>query len=103
MDVGAASGAAQARNTPNAAGSEPPPQPRLSAVEHGDLAAGRIRVAEGQVFAGTSDSAPATRDWGNQPPGSGYREAFDSAGFDRTRILAYSAKYALHSRNETTY
>ena len=79
MDVGAASGAAQARNTPNAAGSEPPPQPRLSAVEHGDLAAGRIRVAEGQVFAGTSDSAPATRDWGIQPPGSGYREAFDSA------------------------
>jgi hypothetical protein len=79
MDVGAASGAAQAQNAPKAVGSEPPPQPRLNPVEQGDLAAGRIRVAEGQVFAGTSDSAPATRAWGDQPPGSGYREAFDSA------------------------
>jgi hypothetical protein len=26
-----------------------------------------------------SDNAPATRNWGDQPPGSGYREAFDSA------------------------
>lgn len=78
MDVGAASSAAQARNAPDATGSEPP-QPRLNPVEQGDLAAGRLRVAEGQVFSGTSDSAPATRDWGDQPPGSGYREAFDSA------------------------
>lgn len=79
MDVGAASSAAQARNVPDAAGSEPPPQPRLNPIEQGDLAAGRLRVAEGQVFSGTSDSAPATRDWGDQPPRSGYREAFDSA------------------------
>lgn len=79
MDVGAASSAAQARNVPGAAASEPPPQPRLSPIEQGDLAAGRLRVAEGQVFSGTSDSAPATRDWGDQPPRSGYREAFDSA------------------------
>jgi hypothetical protein len=79
MDVGAASSAAQARSLPNAAGSEPPPQPRLNPVEQGDLAAGRLRVAEGQVFSGTSDSAPPTRNWGDQPPGSGYREAFDGA------------------------
>ncbi|WBY09459.1 hypothetical protein PIB19_09220 [Sphingomonas sp. 7/4-4] len=79
MDVGAASSAAQARNVPDTAGSEPPPQPRLNPIEQGDLAAGRLRVAEGQVFSGTSDSAPATRDWGDQPRGSGYREAFDGA------------------------
>jgi len=79
MDVGAASGAAQARNAPGAAGSEPPPQPRLNPVEQGDVAAGRLRIAEGQTFSGTSDSAPATRNWGDQPSGSGYREAFDNA------------------------
>ena len=79
MDVSAASGAGQARNLPSTAGSEPPPQPRLDPVQQGDLAAGRLRVAEGQVFSGTSEDAPHTRDWGDQQLGSGYREAFDGA------------------------
>jgi hypothetical protein len=78
MTIQATSGAAQVQQ-PTTTPADPPPPPRLSAVEQGDVAAGRLRVAEGQVFAGTSDSAPATRDWGSQPAGSGYRAAFDSA------------------------
>jgi hypothetical protein len=78
MTINSASGAGPLQqSTP--ARSDPPPPPPLSAVERGDLAAGRIRVAEGQVFSGVSDQAPATRDWGAQPAGSGYREAFDGA------------------------
>jgi hypothetical protein len=77
MTVSATSAAGQTQNT--APPSTEPPRPRLDVVQQGDLAAGRIRVAEGQVFSGTSDSAPATSRWGDQPSGSGYREAFDSA------------------------
>ena len=78
MTVQATSGA-QSIQGPQPSRGEPPPPPALSTVQQGDVAAGRLRVAEGQVFSGTSTSAPATSDWGNQPPGSGYREAFDSA------------------------
>lgn len=76
MTVQAASGALATSNRP-AGGAEPPPPPRLTAVEAGDVAAGRAMVVEGQVFSGTSPDAPATRNWGEQPAGSGYREAFD--------------------------
>jgi len=51
----------------------------LTTVQQGELAAGRIRVAEGQVFEGESGTAPRTSEWGSQPPGSAYRAAFDSA------------------------
>lgn len=61
----------------------PPPPPQLSPVEQGDVAAGRARVVEGQVFQfcanGQPCDVPATADWGRQPVGSGYREAFDQA------------------------
>lgn len=57
----------------------PPPPPPLTAVQSGEVAAGRLHVAEGRVFDGISASAPRTTDWGSQPAGSGYREAFDGA------------------------
>ncbi len=57
----------------------PPPPPRLSPVQQGDVAAGRAHVAEGRVFGDVSSDAPATATWGDQPVGTGYRAAFDSA------------------------
>lgn len=60
----------------------PPPSPRLSAVEQGDVAAGRLSTVEGRVFAvppaGTSNPAPPTVRWGEQPAGTPYRQTFES-------------------------
>lgn len=57
----------------------PPPPPPLTPVEQGNVAAGRAHVAEGLVFGPASDTAPPTAAWGQQPLGSAYRSAFDSA------------------------
>lgn len=60
------------------AGSAPPPPPPLSSVEEGDVAAGRARVVEGQVYAIGDRSAPATAHWGDEPVGTPYRQTFDA-------------------------
>jgi hypothetical protein len=73
MNINAISSASQLATSPP----PEPPQPSLTSVEQGDLKAGRIRVAEGQVFSGTSESAPKTADWGAQPQGTAYRAAFE--------------------------
>lgn len=65
--------------TQSSAGASPPPPPPMSPVEAGDVAAGRSMIVEGRLFQGTSPDAPPTRDWGEQPAGSTYRAAYDSA------------------------
>ncbi|KQT31710.1 hypothetical protein ASG29_07205 [Sphingomonas sp. Leaf412] len=57
----------------------PPPPPPLSAVQQGDVAAGRLRLVEGQAFSVGDPSAPAVATWADQPPTSAYRQAFDAA------------------------
>ena len=56
----------------------PPPPPQLSAVQQGDVAAGRSGVVEGQVYAVGDPSAPATATWGQQPVGTPYRTSYDA-------------------------
>lgn len=62
--------------------SAPPAPPPLSSVQQGDVAAGRAKVVEGQVFAvcpaGQPCDAPAVARWGDQPAGSAYRQTFDA-------------------------
>lgn len=59
----------------------PPPPPQLSPVQQGDVAAGRLRLVEGQLFnvpsAGSPNTAPPTARWGDQPLTSPYRQAFE--------------------------
>lgn len=75
MTIQATSGVAPA--TSQSSGSGAPPPPTLTPVEAGEVAGGRAMVVEGQLFRGTSPDAPPTRSWGEQPAGSGYREAYD--------------------------
>lgn len=57
----------------------PPPDRALSPVEQGEALSGRsVRSVEGVAFdVGADPNAPAVSGWGSQPPGSGYREAWD--------------------------
>lgn len=57
----------------------PPPPPPLSPVQQGDVAAGRLKLVEGQPIAVGDPAAPAVSAWGDQPAGSPYRQAYDAA------------------------
>lgn len=62
-------------------GGSAPPSANLSAVQHGEVAAGRAAVIEGHYFDlaadGSPHSAPPTSRWGEQPAGTPYRQTFD--------------------------
>jgi hypothetical protein len=65
----------------SAASGSAPPSPKLSAVEQGDVAAGRAAVVEGQVYPlaanGSPSGAPPVARWGDEPASSPYRQTFD--------------------------
>lgn len=74
--------ASAAASVTGASTGAPPPPPTLSNVERGDVAAGRARIVEGQLFSvcarGAACGAPPTDRWGEQPADSPYRQTFET-------------------------
>jgi DNA/RNA non-specific endonuclease len=73
--------AATGAQTTVPADNRPPPPPPLSAVQEGEVAAGRLRAVEGRLYeipaAGRPNTAPPTAAWGDQPATTPYRQTFD--------------------------